>query len=155
RGEIADEDPANVGPERALDGDAAHIAVDGATDHIGIHAAAADVFAHLIDDQQIDFLEGQEGHHLPRFLDEHVLHRLDFLAWQDRNLAGVVELILEDADAAQHRRITDDLPGDAANRLLIADPRRGHVHRVRALLLSEPDDGHLHDAAAESAAEVR
>src|SRR5690606_26345046 len=68
-GQVADEDPANVGREAALPANAADVAVDRAADDVRIHATAADVLADSIDNHEVDLLERQQRHHVAR-LDE-------------------------------------------------------------------------------------
>ena len=38
------------------------VVVEFAADDVGVHASAGDVFADRIDDEQIDFIEGQARH---------------------------------------------------------------------------------------------
>ena len=105
------------------------IAVHAAADRVGVHAGAADVFADLIDDQQVDFVERQRRHHRRRLGAKLRLSPGNRVGRKHLDASRVVHRILDNGHAAEDRCPRKNHLGQAHQRRLVAERERGRVVR--------------------------
>ena len=67
-----------------------HIRGGVTADRIGVETGAGNIFPHLVDEQDVEQLNGHRGRELSRFVQEPGLLRLDLRAWNELDVAGFV-----------------------------------------------------------------
>ena len=126
----------------------------GGADDVGVHAGAADLLAHLVDDQQVDVGERQPRQHALGQRQQLDLGRLERLGWHETDDHGLVVLVLDDGDGEEDVDPGEERAGDGEDRL--AEPARKAVAVVLLgpRLLAEADGQHLERAALDRSDEV-
>ena len=154
-GEVADEDAADEwGGLVGGFGEGAVVALDAAADDVGIDAGAADVFAHLIYDEEIDFFKGDEGHEAAGLLAEFGFAFEDLVARNKVKGGGFVVMIFEDGEAGEDGGVRENDLGHFANDFFVAEAAGGNVHGGGAFFFAEADDAHFDKAAPDGAEEI-
>src|SRR5690606_5347030 len=122
--------------------------------HVGIHADAADVFAHLFDDKDIEGTERQAGQEGFRLLEQAWFLPLDFIGQKGLYLGDAVVGVLDDGQAHHHVRLLKNEPGGGGHQFVVT-PTKVAVNHLGTLLLAESYGQHLHQAAFDGAFKVR
>jgi hypothetical protein len=124
-------------------------------DHLGVEPGAGDVLADLVDQQDVQSVEGQRGVVLPglgeqlRLALEHGRGRHRFQA------AHRVGLVFQNGDAASDGQFPEQDPRDRLDGLDIADPHRELVHDLGPGDPAQAHDRHLEQAGLDLADELR
>ena len=113
---------------------------------MGVEARAAVAFAHLLDDEEIEFGKGQFGRETEGLLQESRIRRGELLRPDQIQLRNLTVGVLDDADACQHRRPAGQRRGDLPD----DRPHAGRAVTVQAgrlLHLAQPHRAHLAESA--------
>ena len=125
-----------------------------APNHVGVQPRAAEVLAHFIHDQQVHILERQTGHQATRLVQE--LHFVLFHRGRGDgdDASGLVQRVLEDADAEGKFAEPEHLARDWQQRRRVAQADGGLVKLVGPLLFAQADCRHLHQPALDRSMEI-
>ena len=93
------------------------------TGDVRVHAGAADVFANVIDDQQVDVLDGKFGHEALGLAEQFGFASFHVLREQGRNTRRLMELVFHNAETSDDRRAFQNNPPDRAQHVLVTVPR--------------------------------
>ena len=102
--------------------------MDAAVNDVRVESRSADILANAIDDQQIDFVERQRRHKQFGFGQQLGFGSLHFLAWHNNDSRGVMELIFDDRNATEDRRVLDHHVCQPANDVFITKLGGPKVH---------------------------
>lgn len=152
--QIAHEDAADEWGRAAFAGEGAGISVDPSASDIRVEAGAAHIFADIIDNQEVNFLEGQAGHQSPRLFQKRRFARFDLSSGDELDGGGFVALVFQDRDAAKDGRIAQHNAGKVTNDAFMAKAGGGDMHGSGAFLFTEADDGHFDQAASDGPVEI-
>ena len=148
--EIPDEEPQDAG--RVSVHRSAFVAFT--PHHVGIDAGAADVFTHLVDDQQVHVVEGQPGTPGLGFDQKLLFHVFEVRRGNGGNLRRFVVAVFEQGDAECDRHFFPDrLPHNAYD-LVEGMVDDSAVVNGGAFVLAEADEHHFHQAAFDLADEA-
>jgi hypothetical protein len=128
--------------------------VNTSSDHVWIHARAADVFSDVIDDEQIDFFKGQSGKKRAGFQQQFFFTRGDVFRRDQGEFRGFMKLIFEDGQAAKDRSGLEHDRGDIANDALMSEPIRRHMHGRGAGAFAQSNHRHFENAAPEASVKI-
>ena len=129
-----------------------------AVDDLRVHAGARDVFADLVDDQDVNLRGRELGH--PRF---HLAQNLFFLrdhggesltSADGREPCGFMERPFLDGEAAENFAAGENTRANAANHFFEAQAVRIGVISLRAGEFAQTDRHHLKETAFEGAHEI-
>ena len=126
-----------------------------AADNVGVHAGAADVLADLVDDQDVDFLEGQLRHPLTGLDEQFFFAVFEFVGRDGGDLGGLVVAVFNDRHAGDNAAPRQNFARDAANDLAKAVVHDRAVIDFCTFVFAQADQHHLHQAAFDVADETR
>ena len=113
-----------------------------AADDIGIHAGAADVLAHLINDEHINIFHRQARHELAGLLQQALIALDDRIRGEAFEMNDSVITILDDAEAGDEVDAVYEMLGDDGHVIAQAD-RRLLMNGAGAGLLAQADREHF------------
>lgn len=125
-----------------------------ASDDIGIHAGAAEVFADLVHDQDVGSIERQACHPASGHVEQFGLARFKPFGLDRFDQGGFIMGVLDNSQTAADPDLAEDLMGDAAHDAIEAMVDDGSVIDFGSGMFSQADEHHLHQAAFESSCET-
>ena len=90
-------------------------------DDIGIHAGAADILAHLVDDEHIDIVDGQPRHQFARALQEALVAFDDRSGVEAFQLRHLVVAVFDHAETGEEVAGREQVLGDDGHIIAQAD----------------------------------
>src|SRR5436190_8984767 len=126
----------NINAAHGVRGRSEKATIDLASNDVGIQSRSAEILAHLIQHQQVHFLEGQTWHEPPRLLQELHLFRLDLGGGNRDDARRLMHLIFDDANPKSYSPQPQHLARDRQQSLGMTEPDTGLVKLVGALLFA-------------------
>ena len=125
-----------------------------ATDHVGVHARAADVFPDLINDQQVDLIKRQRRHQPLRLRTQLRFASGNRIRRDNFKPRSFVQRVFNQCHAAKNRRLGKNHSGQILQRLLVAQCQRACVIRRCPRVLAKANHQHLGQAASHHPVEI-
>jgi len=150
-GKIANDDPLDFRPLMV----GSDVVVVLAADDVGVHSAATDVFADLVEQQDVGRLKGQPRDPLFGQDEQLLLAIFEFVGCNGLNFGRFIVGVLDDADSGDDAAFGEDFAGDAADDLTEAVVHDGAVIDFCAFVLAQADEHHFHQARFDIADEIR
>ena len=124
-----------------------------ASDHIGVHTGPTDLFADLIQQQDIDLGKRQLGHPAFGHRQEFGFARLELFGRNRFDPSRLVVGVLENGKSPADTTLIEDFSSHTADNLIktVIDDRS--VVDLRPFVFAKPDEHHLHQPAFDGAGE--
>jgi len=119
------------------------VSANRSTNHVGIHARAADFLPHLVDDEQVDLGEGQPRHELASSDQKPGLFYLERFRREERQVGRIMKLVFQNRQAAEDWCSIEHEPRNLTQDALMSEPTGGSVAGGGSRLFPESDRQHL------------